>query len=195
MIEVRTAGREAAVDEDRPEFGLMGRRQTSGLVPARPAAPGPRTRALLELHQNRGGCRFVALVGGEFVPGEGHRLAWRVRCWETVAPVPLAGLLPGTLLPGLPEELDRAATRGVQAGLESGVLPAGRLVLDRAGHDQESSPLLFAMAAEFLLHILRARSLGEPAEPLVAAWVATGRLPTSGPARTGPSSCGSAGPG
>lgn len=131
---------------------------------------------VLELHQNHGGCRFTALVGGEYAPGEGDRLAWRVKCWETVRPTPQPGLLPGTLLPGLPEELDHAVGRGLDPYLNSGYLPAGRLVIDRAGYDRESSPLLFVTAAELLLHILLAGAFGSPVEPLVTSWVATGRI-------------------
>ncbi|GAA3084405.1 hypothetical protein GCM10020000_83430 [Streptomyces olivoverticillatus] len=181
MFVVRTTGREAAIDDDRREFSLLGKRQVGGLALARQATAGVRSRAVLELHQNHGGCRFTALVGGEFTPEEGDRLAWRVRFWETVRPTPQPGLLPGTLLPGLPEGLDHAAARGLHANLNSGALPAGRLVIDRAGYDQESSPLLFAMATELLLHILLAGAFGAPAEPLITSWVATGRIPAALP--------------
>ncbi|MEU6972359.1 hypothetical protein AB0A71_32500 [Kitasatospora aureofaciens] len=184
MFVVRTAGREAAIDDDRRAFSLMGKRQNGGLAPARPVTTGVRSRAVLELHQNHGGCRFTALVGGEYAPGEGERLDWRVRYWETVGPTPLPGLLPGELLPGLPEELDHAVGRGLDPYLNSGYLPAGRLVIDRAGYDRESSPMLFATAAELLLHVLLAGAFGSPVEPLVTSWVATGRisaaLPSSG---------------
>lgn len=180
MFVVRASGRSAAVDDDRREFSLLGKRQVGGLALARPVTTGVRSRAVLELQQNRGGVRFRALVGGEFAPGEGDRLAWRVRFWETVRPAPQQGLLGAALLPGLPEGLDHAAT-GLYAGLNSGALPAGRLVIDRAGYDQESSPVLFATATELLLHILLAGAFGSPAEPVIRSWVATGRIPLTLP--------------
>ncbi|MFG2819740.1 hypothetical protein ACGFX4_09965 [Kitasatospora sp. NPDC048365] len=181
MFAVRTSGTEAAVDGDRVEFRLLGKRGVGGLVAARPVASGVRSRAVLEVHRNYGGQRAVALVGGEYVPGEGERMDWRVRYWETVGPAPLPGLLPGTLLPGLPEGLDHAAVHGLQPYLDSGALPAGRLVVDRAGYDRESSPLLFAKATGLLLHVLLAGAFGVPVEPIVASWVETGRVPASLP--------------
>ncbi|MGW0884602.1 hypothetical protein [Streptomyces sp. NPDC002671] len=181
MFVVRTSGRSAAVDDDRREFSLLGKRQVGGLALARPVTTGIRSRAVLELQQNYGGARFRALVGGEFAPGEGDRLAWRVRFWETVRPTPQHGLLRGALLPGLPEGLDHAAVSGLHADLNSGALPAGRLVIDRAGYDQESSPVLFATAAELLLHVLLAGAFGSPAEPAIRSWVATGRIPVALP--------------
>ncbi|MEV6212543.1 hypothetical protein [Kitasatospora sp. NPDC051914] len=177
---VRTFGRSAAVDDDRREFSLLGKRQLSGLALARPITTGARSRAVLELQQNYGDLRFSALVGGEFEPGEGDRLAWRVRFWETVRPTPQLGLLRGALLPGLPEGLDHAAADGLHA-LTSGALPAGRLVIDRAGYDHESPPVLFATATELLLHILLAGAFGSPAEPVIRSWVASGRIPAALP--------------
>lgn len=135
MFVVRASGRSAPVDDDRREFSLLGKSQVSGLAPARPVTTGVRSRAVLELQQNYGGLQFRALVGGEFAPGEGDRLAWRVRFWKTVRSTPQQGLLPG-----LPEGLDHAAAAGLHANLNSGALPAGQLVIDRAGYDQESSP-------------------------------------------------------
>ncbi|MEU9849805.1 hypothetical protein [Streptomyces sp. NPDC047985] len=181
MFVLRTSGRSAAVDDDCREFSLLGKRHVSGLALARPVTTGVRSRAVLELQQDRGGARFRALVGGEFVPGEGDRLAWRVRHWETVRPTPQQGLLCGALLPGLPEGLDHAAEAGLHADLDSGALPAGRLVIDRAGYDQESSPVLFATAAGLLLHVLPAGAFGSPAEPVIRSWVATGRIPAELP--------------
>ncbi|WP_431683579.1 hypothetical protein [Kitasatospora sp. KL5] len=175
MFVVRTSGRSAAVDNDRREFSLLGKRDFSGLALARPISAGVRSRAVLELQQNYGGLRFSALVGGEFAPGEGDRLAWRVRFWETVWPTPQQGLLRSALLPGLPEELDHAAADGLHA-LTSGALPAGQLVIDRAGYDHDSPPMLFATAAELLLHILLGGAFGSPAEPVIRSWVATGRI-------------------
>ncbi|MGQ4378802.1 hypothetical protein ACN6K9_001519 [Streptomyces sp. SAS_267] len=174
---VRTSGRSAAVDDDRPEFKLLGRRQFSGLDLARPATTGVRSRALLELQQNYGRLQFRALVGGEFVPGEGDRIAWRVRCWETARPTPQQGLLPGALPPGLPARLDDAAAMGLWADLNAGALPAGHLVIDRAGFNQESSPALFTTAVKLLVHVLLAGVFGSPAEPVIRSWVATGRIP------------------
>ncbi|MFJ9587775.1 hypothetical protein [Streptomyces acidicola] len=181
MFVVRTFGRSAAVDDDRREFSLLGKRQVGGLALARPVATGIRSRAVLELHQNHGSARFRALVGGEFAPGEGDRLAWRVRLWETARPTPQQGLLRGALLPGLPEGLDHAVATGLHADLNSGALPAGRLVIDRAGYDQESSPVLFATATELLLHILLAGAFGSLAEPAIRSWVAHGRSPLALP--------------
>ncbi|MFF8931109.1 hypothetical protein ACF1AO_27960 [Streptomyces longwoodensis] len=177
MFVVRTSGRSAAVDDDRHAFKLLGRRQFSGLGLARPLTTGVRARAVLELRQNHGRLRFRALVGGEFVPGEGDRIAWRVRCWETVRPAPQQGLLPGALLPGLPAGLDHAARTGLWADLNAGALPAGQLVIDRAGYHQECSPALFTTAVELLVHVLLAGAFGSPVEPVIRSWVATGRLP------------------
>ncbi|MES9521105.1 hypothetical protein [Streptomyces capoamus] len=177
MFVVRTPGRSAAVDDERHEFKLLGRRQLSGLDLARPLITGVRSRAVLELQQNYGRLQFKALVGGEFVPGEGDRIAWRVRYWETVRPTPQQGLLPGALLPGLPAGLDHAAARGLRANLNAGALPAGQLVIDRAGYNQESSPALFTTAVGLLVHVLLAGAFGSPAEPVIRSWVATGRIP------------------
>ncbi|MFJ3304733.1 hypothetical protein ACIPSA_16725 [Streptomyces sp. NPDC086549] len=179
---VRAFGRSAAVDDDRREFTLLGKRQSSGLVLARPVATGVRSRAVLELQQNRGRARFTALVGGEFAPGEGDRLAWRVRFWETVRPTLQQGLLRGALLPGLPERLvDHGVLDGLHAELNRGALPAGRLVIDRAGYEKESSPVLFATAVELLLHILLAGAFGSPTELAIRSWVATGQIPLTLP--------------
>ncbi|MGW7108647.1 hypothetical protein ACWGHU_21060 [Streptomyces xanthophaeus] len=177
MFVVRTPARSAAVDADRRGFALLGKRQGGGLALARPAAAGVRFRAVLDLEQDEGGTRSRALLGGEFVPGEGDRLAWRVRCWETVRPAPLPGLLPGALLPGLPEGLDAAVLGVLHPVADRGALPAGHLVIDRAGYGPESSPDLFGTAAELLLHVLLAGAFGSPADPLVTSWTATGRVP------------------
>lgn len=182
MLVVRTSGRSAAVDDDRRAFGLLGKRHVGGLALARPATTGVRSRAVLELQQNHGGARFRALVGGEFAPGEGDRLAWKVRFWETARPASQQGLLGGALLPGLPEGLDHAAVAGLHAELNGGALPAGRLVIDRAGYDQEPCPVLFATAAELLLHVLLAGAFGSPAEPVIKSWVVTGHIPVALPA-------------
>ncbi|MFH8516111.1 hypothetical protein ACH4CE_13515 [Streptomyces gelaticus] len=88
-------------------------------------------------------------------------------------------MLRGTLLPGLPEGLDHAAEADLCADLNSGALPAGRLVIERAGYDQESSLVLFATAAELLPHILLAGAFGSPAEPIIRSWAATGRIPVA----------------
>ncbi|MEU4091573.1 hypothetical protein [Streptomyces sp. NPDC026673] len=181
MLVVRALHRSAAVDDDRREFALLGKRENSGLVLARPVVTGVRSRAVLELRQNHARARFTALVGGEFAPGEGDRLDWRVRFWETVRPAPRQGLLRGALLPGLPERLDHAVTDGLRTYLDSGALPAGRLVIDRAGYGHESSPVLFPTAAELLLHILPAGAFGSPTEPILRSWVTTVRLPLALP--------------
>ncbi|MEU9108356.1 hypothetical protein AB0D54_29305 [Streptomyces xanthophaeus] len=177
MFVVRMPGRSAAVDEDRREFGLLGKRQAGGLVLARPATAGVRSRAVLELEQDDGGARSRALVGGEFAPGEGDRLAWRVRCWETVRPTPQPGLLHGALLPGLPGGLDDAVVDGLRPDLDRGALPAGHLVIDRAGYGLEPSPALFETAAELLLHVLLAGAFGSPVAPVIRSWAYTGRIP------------------
>ncbi|MET8625262.1 hypothetical protein ABZW30_16170 [Kitasatospora sp. NPDC004669] len=189
---MKTYRRNAAVDHDRHEFSLLGKRQNSGLVPARPITTGVRSRAVLELHRNHGRTRSAALLGGEFTPGEGDRLDWRVRYFETVRPAPRRGLLHGPLLPGLPEGLDDAVSTGLRADLYSDALPAGRLVIDRAGYDQDSSPLLFEAAAELLLHVLLAGAFGAPVQPVVTSWVATGGTPTAlpGPDSASTARCG-----
>ncbi|WP_354638120.1 hypothetical protein [Kitasatospora camelliae] len=181
MFMVRTLGVEAALDDDRPEFALPGERQVGGLALARPATAGIRSRVVLELRRNHGGYRSMALVGGEFTPDEGDRLDWRVRLGETDQPTPQPGLLPGTHLPGLPEWLDHAPVTGLRTHLASGTLPAGRLVIDRAGHGRDSSPLLLVTATELLLHVLLAAAFGMPQEPVITSWVDTGRIPAALP--------------
>ncbi|MEV4560053.1 hypothetical protein AB0K51_24100 [Kitasatospora sp. NPDC049285] len=170
-------GAEAACDDDRPEFGIPGERRVGGLVPARPVSTGVKARAVLELHRNHGGQRAVALLGGEFVPGEGDRLAWQVGLGEPERFAPLPGLLPGALQPGLPDWLGETPVTGLRPHLDGGALPAGRLVIDRAGYDRESSPLLFVTAARLLLHVLLARACGAPAGPIIATWAESGRTP------------------
>jgi hypothetical protein len=66
---------------------------------------------------------------------------------------------------------------GLRENLNAGVLPAGQLVIDRAGYNQESSPALFTTAVELLVHVLLAGVFGSPAEPVIRSWVATGRIP------------------
>ncbi|MFG2842633.1 hypothetical protein ACGF12_05585 [Kitasatospora sp. NPDC048296] len=179
MFVMKTYARSAAVDDERHEFRLLGKRWSGGLEPARPITIGVRSRAVLELHRTRGGVRSRALLGGEYVSGEGERLDWRVRYWETVGPAPQPGLLHEPLLPSLPEGLDDAVTAGLYPYVNSWTLPAGRLVIDRAGYDRESSPLLFSAAAELLLHVLLARAFGAPAEPVLGSWVTTGGAPAA----------------
>ncbi|WP_180293166.1 hypothetical protein [Streptomyces mirabilis] len=41
--------------------------------------------------------------------------------------------------------------------------------------------MLFATAAELLLHILLAGVFGSPAEPVIRSWVTTGRIPVALP--------------
>jgi hypothetical protein len=54
-------------------------------------------------------------------------------------------------------------------------------VIDRAGYDQESSPLLFSAAADLLLHVLLAGAFGAPVQPMIRSWATTGRLPSALP--------------
>ncbi|MEV8322723.1 hypothetical protein [Kitasatospora sp. NPDC056731] len=49
-------------------------------------------------------------------------------------------------------------------------------MIDRAGYDRDSSPLLFATAAGLLLHVLLAEAFGSSARPAVRSWAATGRI-------------------
>ncbi|MFD7100620.1 hypothetical protein, partial [Streptomyces xanthophaeus] len=73
--------------------------------------------------------------------------------------------------------LDDAVLGVVRPATDHAALPAGRLVIDRAGYGPESSPELFGTAAELLLHVLLAGASGSPADPLVTSWTATGRVP------------------
>ncbi|MFD3806667.1 hypothetical protein ACFWSF_31715 [Streptomyces sp. NPDC058611] len=63
------------MDDDRRELSLSGKRRLGGPALVRQATTGVRSRAVLQLREDHGGARFSALVGGEFVPGEGDRLA------------------------------------------------------------------------------------------------------------------------
>lgn len=178
MFVVRTPSALAAIDGDRAEFGRLGSRALSGVVHAAPSTAVGACRAVLELQQNRGGVCFRALVGGEFVPADGTTLDWQVALWEAAQPVPQAGLVAKALLPGLPPEFGHAVASGLAQDLTTGDVPAGRLVIDRGGYDEESSPLLFMAAGRLLLRVLLAGAHGAAPEPVVESWVADrGDLP------------------
>jgi hypothetical protein len=72
------------------------------------------------------------------------------------------------LAAGLPAEFATA----VVDGLRRRPLPAGRLLVDRAGHDPvDSSPLAFELAAELLATVVATRAVAGDVESAVRAVV------------------------
>jgi hypothetical protein len=113
-----------------------------------------RHRLTLELTRNFGGIRIPALMGAEFVGGGTET---RYEICVTRAPF-ASGLaatcdsrLGGPLIPGMPRDFAAAAMNGLKQDSSAFPLPAGRLRVDRAGHDLlGSSEAAFEQAARLL---------------------------------------------
>ncbi|GAA2148401.1 hypothetical protein GCM10009760_40390 [Kitasatospora kazusensis] len=190
MFVVRRPGLAVAVDTDLPVFSYP---RVGEVVTGFGALPNPRldsARAVVELQQNRGGALFRALLGGEFVPGDGGELAVRVASGAAGSAGHPPGLLGGGLAPGLPQEFADPVADGIADDVRLGGAPSGVLLIDRGGFDRESSPLLFMAAGRLLLRMLLAISRGTSPEPVAEFWAERrGALPawppTPDPSRRG----------
>jgi hypothetical protein len=109
-------------------------------------------RSLVEVQRRFGGHSPWALLGAQFVAGDGDELVFEVGFGDG-EPTGEGGypsrLRKRPFLPGLPEEFAAAVLDGISA--EGPLFPAGRVTVDRAGHDEiESSAFVFRQAAQAL---------------------------------------------
>jgi len=139
--------------------------------PAVAARANP-VRMHVEVLRRHGGLAPRALLGGEFVPGEGNQTQFAVAVAtfgffdaddEPTCPSTL-WKQPFTI--GLPSELASAVTGALGAGAG---LPAGTLTIDRAGFDLvNSSEMIFEQATAVLKTAIAAQLSGQDAD--AAAW-------------------------
>jgi hypothetical protein len=164
---VTVGPRKAAVLEDEPTAAYPWTR----LMTESAVAVGPQVddtvRAAVETLRQAGGLRPRALIGGYFTPRPDHS--------DVVFEVGVSGVdlngdpkvvsqLWDPLMLGLPAEFADA----VVDGLRRRPLPAGRLVVDRAGYDPvDSSPLAFELSAELLATVLVTRAAGGDVQSVV----------------------------
>ncbi len=147
---------------------------------SRPAAAGQAhpVRLHVEVLRRFGGLAPRALLGGQFVPGEGDETQFAV----AVATFGLfdadeESTCPSTLWSqqftiGLPSEFAQSVSSALAEGP---ALPAGTLTIDRAGFDLvNSSEKIFAQTAAVFKTALAARLSGQDVDtatrPLVSTW-------------------------
>lgn len=123
---------------------------------------GPAVRVTIELRRNLGGLILRALLGGEFVPGDGTTqydvLVARAPFDNGDEPT-CPSQLGRPLVPGLPADFAAAARSGLTADADVDQLPGGRLRVDRAAYDlMGSSEAAFFQAGR----LLRAAFAGAP---------------------------------
>lgn len=116
------------------------------------------TRAVVETLRHSGGLAPRALLGAEFRPTSGPlvlNLEIGVSGPQFSPGETCVSQLWKPLVPGLSPEFAEAAMIGLLRVQD--LLPAGVLMIDRAGHDEvESSPLAFELAAELLVVVIAA---------------------------------------
>lgn len=180
MIEIEGYGLVAVERGDDAAAGFVAARHLTAVMAAAGSGDGVGdVRVIVEVRRRLGGIAPGALLGGRFVAGIGDmtrvevavagfgvlggdgRTACRSRLWKR------------PLVSGLPREFGDAVLDGLTEGTGSG-LPAGTLVVDRAGFDEtDSSETVFAQAATFLrLSIAAVLSVRDP-EPLLRRAVET----------------------
>jgi hypothetical protein len=169
-------------DDERLRYDVVDCLSTSR--PAGGQGPqGQRVRALVEVQRRFGGMAPRAVVGGEFVVGDGTETVFEVLVGadydalvaegrEAGSGVTLPGRIHSTwpLIAGLPAEFAESTLRGLVDNLCAGRLPAGVLRLDRAAFDEvESANPVFAQAGAALCCALAAKLQGaDPADELRA---------------------------
>lgn len=145
--------------------------------PAVAAGANP-VRMHVEVLRRFGGLAPRALVGGQFVPGQGDQTQFAVALAtfglfdaddEPTCP---SELWKEPFTVGLPSEFARAVASALSEGPG---LPAGTLTIDRAGFDLvNSSEIIFAQAAAVLKTAMAARLSGRDADAaarsLVSNW-------------------------
>jgi len=169
-------------DDERLRYDTVDR-----LSASRPAGGQGRqrqsVRALVEVQRRVGGMAPRAVVGGEFVVGDGAETVFEVLAGAAYDALVAQGregrpgvTLPGRihtrwpLIAGLPAEFAESTLRGLVDNPCAGSMPAGVLRLDRAAFDEvESANPVFAQAGAALCCALAAKLQGaDPGEELRA---------------------------
>jgi hypothetical protein len=141
------------------------------VVPARPV------RMHIEVLRRMGGLAPRALLGGQFVPGQGKETQFAVAVAtfglfdadeEPTCPSVLWNQ-PFTV--GLPSEFAQAVAGAMSKGP---ALPAGTLTIDRAGFDLvNSSEMIFEQTTAVLMAAMAARLSGQDADNAARSLVST----------------------
>lgn len=177
-IDIPRHGIGAVLDEDIS--GYSAAQVLSAVRPAGELPPGKsQARALVEVQRRLGGLSPRALLGGEFIAGEGEqtRLEVAVSGFSlfdgTAEPTRSGRLWKRPFNLGLPEEFGSAVLSGV--GSTEDPLPAGLLRVDRAGFDLvNSSEHIFEMAGSLLVTTIAAIVYGlnieAEAKTVISRW-------------------------
>ena len=173
MIVVESGGRRAAISDDEVSARYEHGGFITGSRTAVAASGAGSVRLLVEVEARMGGIRARALIGALFSPTADDRADPRtdvevrtsVRPLGSGAATTCASTLTGSpLVPGLPDEFATAVLQGL-TDPTGPPLPAGTVIVDRAGHDEVgSSGWVFGLAARVLAAALSATLLGADAE-------------------------------
>lgn len=159
---IEVSGRKAGIRGDEPSAVYSGSRWLRRVQSAQPANHGaPSVRATVEIRLRYGGMSPRALLGGQLAPSAGQELTCNVLVADQPAglgqPTTCESELGRSLVPGLPDEFAESVLEGIMLNAAAAGLPAGQLVVDRAGHDEvNSSPVAFKQTASLLCRVLGA---------------------------------------
>jgi hypothetical protein len=175
IVEVERHGLVAIGEGDHP----AAYQAADWLRSSRPAtaAPSKPVRMHVEVLRRLGGLAPRALLGGQFVPGQGNEAQFAV----AVAPFGLFDADEEPTCPsvlwkqpftiGLPSEFASAVAGALSEGPG---LPAGTLTIDRAGFDLvNSSEMIFAQTAAVLKAAMAALLSGQDADTAARSLVST----------------------
>ncbi len=163
---IEVSGRKAGVRGDEPSAVYSGSRWLRRVQPAEPVDHvGVPVRATVEIRLRFGGTSPRALLGGQFAPSTAQELTCQVLVADQPAglgqPATCDSELGRPLVPGLPDEFADSVLEGIALNAAAAGLPAGQLVVDRAGHDEvNSSPIAFRHTASLLCRVLGAHLKG-----------------------------------
>ncbi|MFC5907250.1 hypothetical protein [Streptacidiphilus monticola] len=164
------------ITDDAPAAAYPRQRRLRTGFPAGAGTGSLGFRALVELHRNHGGTAPRFVLGGMLATRRGRHLDLDVReSGDDWAGTPFEGPSGVRYQPGLPSEYSCAVQDGCAEELSAGQPVGGTLVIDRAGHMGESSPLLAREAAGLLVRALTVLQRGE--DPLAAAVARLGERP------------------
>ena len=175
IVEVERHGLVAIGEGDHP----AAYQAAEWLRSSRPAiaAPANPIRIHVEVLRRFGGLAPRALLGGQFVPGQGSQTQFAVAVAtfglfdaddEPTCP---SVLWKEPFTVGLPSEFARAVANALAEGPS---LPAGLLTIDRAGFDLvNSSEMIFGQTAAVLKTALAARLSGQDADTAARSLVST----------------------
>ncbi|MEV4575090.1 hypothetical protein AB0K16_17730 [Nonomuraea jabiensis] len=154
LIDVERGG-QIAVADDLPEAAYAPAGRLTASRPAGQTSTGP-ARVVVEVLRRFGGHAPRALLGGQFAPGTGTSTSFEVTYAAGSAASPCPSMLwKQPYAAGLAEEFAPAVLDGLVE--EAGVLPAGVLLVDRAGVDEvAASEWVFRQAAVMLRGALSA---------------------------------------